>query len=775
MVFAVSLSRSTNSVAVIGGGVVGAAVAYTLARRGLAPVLLEAEDALALGASGTNSGILHTGFDSVPGALETQLILRSAAAARRRAGRARRAGAALRRGAAARHRRAGRQRPPQRRRGGAARRRARGPGRDGDRPRRLHARAGRRRAARRGRDPHRRPRGGHRARERAPAGGRRRRAATSRSTAPAWGPTPSPAWSATRASPSTRARASSSSSTRPLDRILLPVPTKRTKGVLVFPTIDGKVVAGPTAHDQSDKEDWSVRPEARAEVLDKAAAMLPALDGAEPVASYAGLRPAGADGANYVIGPSPACPAAHQRRRDPLDRALGLAGDRRARGGARSSGPGVALGADRSLPPGDVRRPRGAVVEEPALAPLILGIDEGTTGVKAALFDERLRPVREARRDKPNRHPQPGWVEQDGEEVLAGGRRRGRRAAGATRPARSWPAGWTTRASRCSPGTPRPARRSPRSSSGRTSARRRCSTASPTTRRRSRRRSGLPLRPLLLGRQARLAARARRGRAGRPRGGPAAHGHGRRVPVRPPRRRLRHRPLDRLAHAAARARPAGLRPVAVRALRRAARRAARGARHRRRPRRAAPRLVAGGAAAARADRRPAGRAGRRGLRRARPRQGDLRHRRVRPRPRRRRGARACGRPAADRGLAHRRPRSSTRIDGGVFAAGAMLEWLCRELGVARRPAGAGRAGTRAPTTAPAPACCPRWPASARRGGSRRRAPCWPACTAAPRAPTSPAPRFEGIAWRVADVVEAIREQRRRRRAARRRRRSPTSR
>src|SRR4051812_10387140 len=49
---------------------------------------------------------------------------------------------------------------------------------------------------------------------------------------------------------------------------------------------------------------------------------------------------------------------------------------------------------------------------------LILGIDEGTTGVKAALFDERLRPVREARRDKVNRHPRPGWVEQDGEEVL---------------------------------------------------------------------------------------------------------------------------------------------------------------------------------------------------------------------------------------------------------------------------------------------------------------------------------------------------------------------
>src|SRR5512139_1060336 len=49
----------------------------------------------------------------------------------------------------------------------------------------------------------------------------------------------------------------------------------------------------------------------------------------------------------------------------------------------------------------------------------LLGIDEGTTGVKAALFDQRLQPVAEARRDKVNRHPEEGWVEQDGEEVSA--------------------------------------------------------------------------------------------------------------------------------------------------------------------------------------------------------------------------------------------------------------------------------------------------------------------------------------------------------------------
>jgi glycerol-3-phosphate dehydrogenase len=56
-------------VAVIGGGVVGAAISRALSRRRIAVVLVEAEPELGLGASGTNSGILHTAFDSVPGEL----------------------------------------------------------------------------------------------------------------------------------------------------------------------------------------------------------------------------------------------------------------------------------------------------------------------------------------------------------------------------------------------------------------------------------------------------------------------------------------------------------------------------------------------------------------------------------------------------------------------------------------------------------------------------------------------------------------------------------
>jgi glycerol kinase len=50
---------------------------------------------------------------------------------------------------------------------------------------------------------------------------------------------------------------------------------------------------------------------------------------------------------------------------------------------------------------------------------LLLGIDEGTSAVKAMLFDSELQPLSEARREKPLQHPRPGWVEQDPEDVLA--------------------------------------------------------------------------------------------------------------------------------------------------------------------------------------------------------------------------------------------------------------------------------------------------------------------------------------------------------------------
>jgi glycerol-3-phosphate dehydrogenase len=310
-----------SDVAVIGAGVVGSATALALARRGVSVALLEAESEPGLAASGTNSGIVHTGFDSEPGELETELILRSAelrdslfealgipivrcgallrprdeserAAVRELAANA--AGNGVRvaladdgsltvpgeavtdpvaytaalAGAAQGH--------------GAELRtsfRVVSMQRDGSQLR-LESEGGDALAAETVVNC-----AGLYADEVARLGGASSFAIYPRKGEflvfdPPGGP---------------------------LEEIRLPVPSKRTKGVLVFPTVDSKVVAGPTAVDGDDKGDWSVRPEAREEIVPKAAELMPELEGAEPIAAYAGLRPAGR-GVNYLIGPARDCP-----------------------------------------------------------------------------------------------------------------------------------------------------------------------------------------------------------------------------------------------------------------------------------------------------------------------------------------------------------------------------------------------------------------------------------------------------------------------------------
>ena len=74
--------------------------------------------------------------------------------------------------------------------------------------------------------------------------------------------------------------------------ILLPVPTGRTKGVLVSPTVFGNVMLGPTAEDLDDKTDTSSSAAGLTGLLEHGRRILPALLGEEITAVYAGLRPA---------------------------------------------------------------------------------------------------------------------------------------------------------------------------------------------------------------------------------------------------------------------------------------------------------------------------------------------------------------------------------------------------------------------------------------------------------------------------------------------------
>jgi len=73
---------------------------------------------------------------------------------------------------------------------------------------------------------------------------------------------------------------------------ILPVPSERTKGVMVCRTIFGNVLVGPTAEDQDDRADAGVDAVQLATLIEKGRRILPALADETVTATYAGLRPA---------------------------------------------------------------------------------------------------------------------------------------------------------------------------------------------------------------------------------------------------------------------------------------------------------------------------------------------------------------------------------------------------------------------------------------------------------------------------------------------------
>lgn len=77
-----------------------------------------------------------------------------------------------------------------------------------------------------------------------------------------------------------------------VDRIVLPVPTARGKGVLVSPTIYGNVMLGPTAEDLTDRTDTGTSESGFEFLLTKGRTLMPRLLDEEVTATYAGLRAA---------------------------------------------------------------------------------------------------------------------------------------------------------------------------------------------------------------------------------------------------------------------------------------------------------------------------------------------------------------------------------------------------------------------------------------------------------------------------------------------------
>ncbi|WP_135458846.1 NAD(P)/FAD-dependent oxidoreductase [Mycobacterium sp. DL99] len=93
---------------------------------------------------------------------------------------------------------------------------------------------------------------------------------------------------------------------RPLvNKIVLPVPTSRGKGVLVSPTIYGNVMLGPTSEDLTDRTATGTSETGFEFLLEKGRALMPRLLDEEVTATYAGLR-AAIDHGDYLIEADPA-------------------------------------------------------------------------------------------------------------------------------------------------------------------------------------------------------------------------------------------------------------------------------------------------------------------------------------------------------------------------------------------------------------------------------------------------------------------------------------
>ena len=94
-------------------------------------------------------------------------------------------------------------------------------------------------------------------------------------------------------------------------RVIFPVPTEKSKGMLVIPTVDGPVMVGPTAEDVEDREDTRTTREGLQRVFEHAQRMIPAIRASDVITSFAGLRPVaistgaggtGAAGNDFIIG-----------------------------------------------------------------------------------------------------------------------------------------------------------------------------------------------------------------------------------------------------------------------------------------------------------------------------------------------------------------------------------------------------------------------------------------------------------------------------------------
>ncbi len=93
-----------------------------------------------------------------------------------------------------------------------------------------------------------------------------------------------------------------------ITRPLFTAPTPISKGVVVTPTADGNIMAGPNAENIDDPDDTSTTAEGLEKVWNDALSLVPCLQRRSAITNFAGLRAASFPQADFIIGPMPSQP-----------------------------------------------------------------------------------------------------------------------------------------------------------------------------------------------------------------------------------------------------------------------------------------------------------------------------------------------------------------------------------------------------------------------------------------------------------------------------------
>lgn len=83
-------------------------------------------------------------------------------------------------------------------------------------------------------------------------------------------------------------------------RVVFPVPTPVSKGMLVIPTVEGTVLLGPTADEIDDKTDVSTTADRMHQIISSARDLIPSISASDVITSFSGLRPA-LEGGDFFI------------------------------------------------------------------------------------------------------------------------------------------------------------------------------------------------------------------------------------------------------------------------------------------------------------------------------------------------------------------------------------------------------------------------------------------------------------------------------------------